>query len=873
MIPLRLQISGFLSYRDPVTLDFSGFNLACISGSNGAGKSSILDAITWALFGQARKRDESLINSHPQVKAAQVTLDFAYEGNVYRVLRSLPRGKITSLEYFIFQDEGEKNTPERIRAYASFAENGRPWKPLTERTLRDTQRRIEETLCLDYETFVNASFFLQGKADLFTQQKPGDRKRILSSILGLEIWESYRQLAAEARKGYEAEITGILGRMGEIDSELREEMTRRERLHEIEERLKSLVKLRSQQEAVLANVRKIVATLNQQRELVQTLARQLDMTQRNVENLGQRKEVLLKEQKAQQSLIARKDEITSAYQQWKSLRLKLEEWENTALRFREQEKHRQVPLDEINHERARLMQEQEGLDKSWGEVLVKVEQIPPLEKQVEHLRIELSRIAEKLEQRTAIEAQLEQVRQKIAEASAENLRLKQEMDMIKERIEKLEMTESPQCPVCGKELNAEDRQSLISELGMQGTSLGDRYRANREMQANADQEAKDLRTQMASLEHIENERLSVTEALTRLTTQIEQIQEGEQTWLDQIEPRRIEIKTLIEQEQFCQDARQRLSEIDRELIAIGYDAVAHDDLRRQEIMARQVEQEYLALERAKVALTALEGELSNLLPQIAKHEEDLTLQTNAHDQAVAHLAAAEAEAPDFEAAEREVISSQEQENRLRLELGAAQQKVDVLDDLKARRKQLLEQQEEKATLVSQHKQLERAFSKDGVPALLIEQALPQIEARANETLDLLTGSEMTIKFVTQAEFKDKKREDLKETLDIRISDSSGVRDYEMYSGGEAFRVNFAIRLALSEVLAHRAGASLQTLVIDEGFGSQDTQGRQKLIEAINLVQPNFAKILVITHIEELKDAFPTRIEVEKTERGSVLQVI
>ena len=132
---------------------------------------------------------------------------------------------------------------------------------------------------------------------------------------------------------------------------------------------------------------------------------------------------------------------------------------------------------------------------------------------------------------------------------------------------------------------------------------------------------------------------------------------------------------------------------------------------------------------------------------------------------------------------------------------------------------------------------------------------------------------MTIKFVTQAEFKDKKREDLKETLDIRISDSSGVRDYEMYSGGEAFRVNFAIRLALSEVLAHRAGASLQTLVIDEGFGSQDAQGRQKLIEAINLVQPNFAKILVITHIEELKDAFPTRIEVEKTARGSMLTVI
>jgi len=95
----------------------------------------------------------------------------------------------------------------------------------------------------------------------------------------------------------------------------------------------------------------------------------------------------------------------------------------------------------------------------------------------------------------------------------------------------------------------------------------------------------------------------------------------------------------------------------------------------------------------------------------------------------------------------------------------------------------------------------------------------------------------------------------------------------MYSGGEAFRVNFAIRLALSEILAQRKGARLQTLVIDEGFGSQDALGRQRLIEAINLVRHDFAKILVITHLDELKDAFPTRIEVEKSDRGSTIRVV
>jgi exonuclease SbcC len=66
---------------------------------------------------------------------------------------------------------------------------------------------------------------------------------------------------------------------------------------------------------------------------------------------------------------------------------------------------------------------------------------------------------------------------------------------------------------------------------------------------------------------------------------------------------------------------------------------------------------------------------------------------------------------------------------------------------------------------------------------------------------------------------------------------------------------------------------LQTLVIDEGFGSQDAMGRQRLVEAINTIKGDFAKILVITHIDELKDAFPTRIEVEKGPTGSRLQVV
>jgi DNA repair protein SbcC/Rad50 len=187
-----------------------------------------------------------------------------------------------------------------------------------------------------------------------------------------------------------------------------------------------------------------------------------------------------------------------------------------------------------------------------------------------------------------------------------------------------------------------------------------------------------------------------------------------------------------------------------------------------------------------------------------------------------------------------------------------------------------EREEEKKKLSAelQHAQDERqiydelstAFGKKGIQAMIIENIIPEVEEEANTLLHRMTDGRMSVQFVTQKDAKTVKS--VIETLDIDIADEMGTRSYEMYSGGEAFRVNFAVRIALSKLLARRAGTQLQTLVIDEGFGSQDGQGREKLVSAIRSIQDDFEKILVITHIEELKDEFPTRINIVKTNTGS-----
>ncbi|MEL6935698.1 MAG: SbcC/MukB-like Walker B domain-containing protein, partial [Cyanobacteria bacterium J06607_17] len=100
----------------------------------------------------------------------------------------------------------------------------------------------------------------------------------------------------------------------------------------------------------------------------------------------------------------------------------------------------------------------------------------------------------------------------------------------------------------------------------------------------------------------------------------------------------------------------------------------------------------------------------------------------------------------------------------------------------------------------------------------------------------------------------------------------GTRAYETYSGGEAFRVNFAIRLALARLLAQRSGLALQMLIIDEGFGTQDQAGCDRLVAAINAIAPDFACILAVTHMPHFREAFQTRIDVVKTEQGSQIRL-
>lgn len=852
MIPIRLQIEGFLSYRERVDLSFNDFDLACISGSNGAGKSSLLDAITWALFGEARRKDDTIINH--QSTGAEVILDFSYEETVYRVQRSKKKNESTKLEFFI---QGSDSS----------------WKPLTEATMRATEERIRTTMRLDYETFINASFFLQGRADQFAQQRPGDRKRILSAILGLEAWEKYKEEAARRRRTEELELASIEGLLKEIDAELNEEATRRQNLSTLEQKYKVNNELAETKKALLDQQRLLTDRINAEKRQVEKQAAEIRRLQTEldfkVENLRSRQE----ERIAYLLQIESEEQIKHDFAEWQKTRAELEAVEKIAANFRQFESKRQTPLLKIEAERASLETELKALKLLKNDSDSLKAKIPEINLALDEINRLIKADINQLEMRPVLEVDLRNLVAEKVRVKTENAALKMEMDDLKERIATLQVATGANCPTCEKPLNSGERHRLIDTLTTRGTEKGNTYRENQRIADHCDVASREKETQLQSLLRAEADLKLQQRLFDQKNDELHKAEETLKKWEETGLPRMIDITTRLSNDNYAIETRQELARVDAELKQLGYDAIEHEKLRLKEQSGRSSQERVSQLEKAKAALVPLERELQDLENAINQAEAHLKVVQLENREADAKLAEITAGAPNLDALEREYYTVQEQVNQLLTEVGYARNQVDVIAKQKVQKETRLEEKSFINHNIANLKILEKAFGKDGIPALLIEQSLPEIESHTNEILDRLSSGNMSVKFETQRDFRDKKREDRKETLDILIRDSAGEREYELFSGGEAFRINFAIRLALSRVLSNRAGARLQTLVIDEGFGSQDSDGRQRLIEAINLVQDDFAKILVITHLEELKDAFPARIDVIKTNTGSHVNVV
>lgn len=337
-----------------------------------------------------------------------------------------------------------------------------------------------------------------------------------------------------------------------------------------------------------------------------------------------------------------------------------------------------------------------------------------------------------------------------------------------------------------------------------------------------------------------------------------------------------DLESRIELEAVESECAQEIADLDAYIAEIGYDTNEHNNIRTAVRTAQAWQFRHQQLLSAKQQYPQLQARLDELQGALATRVGERQQMHAQMELIVNQLSQSSNPAAQIQTLEAQLATRRRQLDEYLANLGRLEQQAQYLEKLLLQYDQQVEQLQVVKRQYRVYQELTQAFGKNGIQALMIENVLPQLEAETNQLLARLSANQLHVQFVTQKYGRNgkatKKNAKLIDTLDILIADARGTRAYETYSGGEAFRINFAIRLALAKLLSSRAGAALQLLIVDEGFGTQDAEGCDRLIAAINAIAPDFACILTVTHMPHLKEAFQARIEVYKSQQGSQVRL-
>ncbi len=830
-------------------LPFQGIHLAALTGENGAGKSSLLDAITWVLWGKARaRRDDELIRLGQTEMEVEYT--FILNDDVYRIVR-------------------KRDASKRGRSDLSFQiEDAGGWRTLTENSLRNTQRKINHLLRLDYDTFINSAFLLQGRADEFTMKRPAERKKILGDILGLELYDRYTEQAKKQAAEKDRELAVGEAEIERIEQELARESEYRAELAAAEQEAAQLNQELQAAERDMLTLRDQHRAINDQQRQLDDLRDRLTAVETDLTDIT---EVMAAAQiriDEYQDILARRVEIENGLKQLNQARAAVKDWEQ---RLQESVKlsTRKHQLDTaFNAAKAKIKADLQEIQATINRLTPKVTAIEGQQEQLTTARAELEALQILEAKKKSGQETLTALAQESARLEEQNKQLKVEMDDIRANLTQLEEAGS-NCPVCKRSLDEEHRTEVATQFQGEGKAKGDTFRANRIRLKEVVDEQQVLQQSTIEIDR----KLRGILGVQRKVAQLEQtVKEAEKaaSELDTVQVRQAVLQKRLETQDFATDVLADLKEVEAELAALGYNNRAHDQARAEVENLAHFEEAGRTLSEAEKRIKEEEKRLARERMRHNRLQEQIAAdrqKVKELEQATSGLAELSAQ---LNQASVTVDDLQRKERFARDKVATANQKLSVVAYQAKERGKLEDNLQHIRQTLSIYRELQVAFGKKGVQALLIESAIPEIEEEANDLLSRMTDGRMNIRFETQREAKSS--DSTIETLDIRISDEIGTRDYELYSGGEAFRINFAIRVAISKILARRAGARLQTLVMDEGFGTQDVQGRERLVEAINTIQDDFEKIIVITHIDELKDAFPVWIDVWKTAEGSQVAI-
>ena len=758
MKPLRIEIINFGAIAHTV-IDLSNITCAAICGPNGAGKSTAFTiAPMFALFGTTKAGTSADDMVRSGATEAAVTFDFEHHGDIWRVIRTRStKGR-------------GKSTLELQR------KSGELWASESGASIAETQKKIIDLLNLDAETFSSSSMILQGHANEFTARPAGQRKAIFSQILQLAQYEKLQEKATAKAQEVNSSIEKCKAKLEDIDARLITKPGLESDKLDIEVGLAGVAKAIKQGEndlqAAQVEYSALVARLQQADEIdKQAKEKWADIGGKSAERDRQQTRLA-----NAQKLLARETDILSKVAAYETAKDSV-----TVLRAK---KGQQNALFE---EASRLKTELDGVASNLKTVIAEIERVekniadrPRLEKSKQEFDIAVDRLA-------ACQKEHEEDKRLLAVWEEANTKLMHAEDRY----------ESQQSTFMLQLSALEAKTAMLADancVDIEHASckfLADAIQAKSDIvtvQTQYDAWKNDADNEIAGLQKavkaMESKRTEYRAAVHLNPLEPYELQETIDhlkldlnllTKLDAMEPLLINLKTQrtgLETRQSDIAARlesmraqhKKLSGEIKELPAL------ESQLTALEPWLKSKEQLPAAREAAKTAqeiIDRLNTEIDTLTTQALKLEEEYkTILGNAKE-------LKERAAAKVIALQENLKGTRDDHTRMTAQLGGIQAKLDGLAQDELTRKALVSELEPKTKELVRWQTLVKAFGRDGIPALIIENAVPELERIANDILGQMTGGKNYLKFETQKELKS--RSGMAETLDIIDGDWAGER--------------------------------------------------------------------------------------------------
>ena len=855
----KIKLKNFLSHEN-TEITFP-LGLTVIVGPNGAGKTAIVDAIIHALLGlktRGNKVDDLITRGKREL---EVELTF----------------KVDSEEYVVKWIRGKGGS-----VYASLRRVG---KGYVARSATKVVEEVLKTLKLDSKTLLNSIFIRQGEITSLIDATPGDRKKIIGKMLGLDALENTWNNLKEIKKYVDDKFSKDLEK--KIIENKKELKIRGERQDKLKKDIESLKREINELKEKLRKVKEEYDRLSKEKDILDQKKKEYDELQRVLEakyeakkhvenNVKKLRDDVEKCKKAEEEAKKLEPEINKI--------LLLEKYSEKLRELKDYEKQ----VDELKENLEFLSKAEFQLTtslskapgtngkhiESFGDIVLPrnpndlydkairlSSNLDYLVKQLEEKKSNLSKLKEEIKHilpeptRQAFEKKLKELKENIAQLSEKLGDVEKEknnaeitMKRLKENLEVLEKSEI--CPLCRSKLTAEHKRKVkqeieeeIKDLDSQRRVLEESLEVLKKQVEKLGKERDEVLKKSKVIDNIEE----TSEEIHKLNLELEKVRYVSKKVLEKIASVKEEIKQKLHEIKEKQTSLLgELKKIEKDL---GYEPAKPEEeleeLRKKEkkyhelkALAKQYEEKLKELKEQEGELGKLKKDIENIQRKIEKLGYDGEYHKEINDK--------------WEKAKENLASKKQ---KIDDKIKEHEDKVKELKELESKIKRL---QEEKKDLERKKKNVKEfldklniirmAFSKDGIQKMLRRRVAPYISEFATEYVERFNLGISSIR--------------VSEDLDVEVIRGGETIPISLLSGGEKVAVAIALRLALAKVLAGK----LSTVIMDEPTIHLDEERRRELVEVVkNFFRrgSEIPQMIIITHDRELEEVADTLYQIEK----------